>query len=98
MNIAAIRSKLPAKMRSGLFANGEISRRIREALRDATEPVAARAIVASAMTDKGLSPDDKPLRIGLTRSFLWALHRMHVSGAVRKEGHGLGARWGLPPD
>ena len=95
VNIGAIRSKQPAKSRSGLFANGEISRRIREALRDATEPVVAGAIVASAMTDKGLSPDDKPMRIALTRSFLWALHRMHVSGTVRKEGHGLGARWGL---
>lgn len=89
-----IAAKKPAR-RQRWFGNGEISRRIREALRDATEPVAAEAIVRAAMADKGLDPEDKAIRQELNRSFLWALHRLHVTGEVQKVGHGLGARWGF---
>jgi hypothetical protein len=59
MKPATIRAKAPAKGRSGYFANGEISKRCREAIRLADgEPVAAESIVRQAMTDKGLDPDD----------------------------------------
>ena len=95
-DIDSIKPKRPANRRSGLFGNGEISRRIREAIRDAVGPIAAEDVVRQAMIDKGLSPDDKMARQGLIRSFLWALHRMHVSGTVAKIGHGLGARWTAP--
>jgi hypothetical protein len=96
VKIGAIRAKQPAKARSGPFAPGEISKRCREALRDAKEPLAAETIVRAAMADKGLPVDDKAMRIAMIRSFLWALHRLHVEGQVQKVGHGLGARWALP--
>ncbi|MGA3401942.1 MAG: hypothetical protein ABSC95_22235 [Acetobacteraceae bacterium] len=96
---AAIRANLPPKGRSGLFANGEISRRCRDAIREARgEPVAAEAIVRQAIADKGLDPGDKTLRQDLVRRFLWALHRMQLAGTVRRVGKGLGARWALPND
>jgi hypothetical protein len=91
-----IRDRRPARGRSGLFANGEISRRVRAALRDATEPVSAEALVRQAIAEKGLDPEDKPMRQGMIRSFLWGLHRMQTAGTVRRLGKGLGARWPLP--
>jgi len=91
----AIPGKRPAS-RNGWFAAGEISRRIRDDLREAREPIAAEAIVRRAMVAKGLDPEDKMIRQQLNRSFLWALHRMQVSGTVQKTGNGLGAKWGLP--
>ena len=94
IKVSAIRAKQPAKERSGLFANGEISKRCREAIRRADgESVAAEDIVRQAMTDKGLDPEDGTIRRDLTRRFLWALHRMNVAGIISKVGHGLGARW-----
>jgi hypothetical protein len=90
-----IRNKRPAHQRSGLFANGEISRRVREALRDAQGPIATESIVRQAIADKGLDAEDKPARQAMIRSFLWALHRMQVAGTVRRVGRGLGARWVL---
>lgn len=95
-DIDGIKPKRPAGTRFGVFGNGEISRRVREAIRDAREPVAAEDIVRQAMTEKGLSPDDKHARQAIVRSFLWALHRMHVAGTVAKVGHGFGARWTAP--
>ena len=92
-----IRDKRPAKGRSGLFANGEISRRGRAALRDAVEPISAESVVRQAITDKGLDPEDKPMRQAMIRSFLWALHRMQTAGTVQRLGKGLGARWALGP-
>jgi hypothetical protein len=95
MTPAAIRAKAPVKGRSGYFANGEISKRCREAIRLAGgEPVAAESIVRQAMTDKGLDPEDAKLRRDMIRRFLWALHRMHVAGSVVRIGRGLGARCG----
>jgi hypothetical protein len=89
----SIKGKCCGGRRSGLFANGEISKRIREALRAETEPLSAEALVRQAMTDKGLDPDDKPSRQAMMKAFLWALHRMQVVGSVRRFGKGLGARW-----
>jgi hypothetical protein len=94
---AAIRAKAPVKGRSGYFANGEISKRCREAIRLACgEPVSAESIVRQAMSDKGLDPGDVKLRRDMIRRFLWALRRMQVTGAVVRIGRGLGARWGAP--
>ena len=97
INLSEIKNKRPAARWSDVFANGEISRRIREAvLRSGGEVVSADDIVRQTMTDKGLDPADGVLRSDLSKRFLGALHRMHVTGAIRKVGHGLGARWGLP--
>jgi hypothetical protein len=91
-----IRDKRPARGRSGLFANGEISRRVRTALRDASKPISAEALVRQTIADKGLDPEDKPMCQAMIRSFLWALHRMQTAGTVQRLGKGLGARWSLP--
>jgi len=77
VRVQAIRAKFPAKPRSSLFANGEISRRCREAVRDAGgEPVSAETIAVRAMTEKGLDPADRALRSDFIRRFLWALSRL----------------------
>jgi hypothetical protein len=91
----AIKDKRPYQ-RSGVFASGEISRRIRDMLRVAQEPLSAETFVRHAMTDKGMEPEDKTARQTLIRAFLWRLHRMHLAGAVTKIGHGIGVRWTLP--
>lgn len=98
VNLSEIKDKQPPHARrSDIFANGEISRRIREAVfRAGAEVVSAEDIVRQTMTDKGLDPADGVLRGDLSKRFLGALHRMHVTGAIRKVGHGLGARWGMP--
>jgi hypothetical protein len=93
-----IRNKRPTPRGAGVLAVGEISRRIRDALREASGPIMAESIVLRAMTEKGLDAEDKALRLGMVRSFVWSLQRMHVTGTVRKTGLGLGARWGAPED
>ena len=89
-----IRPKAPAAARSGFFANGEISRRCREAVRRANgDPVSAESIVRWTMAEKGLDPEDAKLRYNMNKRFLGALHRLHLASAIGKIGHGLGARW-----
>jgi hypothetical protein len=91
IKVATIRGKKPPT-KSSLFANGEISKRCREAIRRAGgDPVAAEDIVRQAMTDKGLDTGDRLARLKMNRSFLWALHRMHVAGTIAKVGHGAPA-------
>jgi hypothetical protein len=91
-----IRPKLPAVPRSSYFANGEITRRCREAIRDSSGPVSADDVAVKAMTDKSLDLADKKIRSDMIRRFLWAFQRLGVEGEARKIGNGLGARWTLP--
>jgi hypothetical protein len=92
--IKAIR---PSKPRSGLFEQGEMSRRCREAIRKAApEPVTTDSIVRQAMTDKGLDPQDEATRKDLTLRFLWSMQRMNVAGTIGKIGSGMNAVWMLP--
>ena len=89
-----IRPKAPAAARSGFFANGEISRRCREAVRRADgKQISAEEIVRWTMAEKGLDPEDAKLRYNMNKRFLGALHRLQMSGAIGKTGQGLGARW-----
>ena len=89
-----IRPKAPAAARSGFFANGEISRRCREAVRRADgKQISAEEIVRWTMAEKGLDPEDAKLRYNMIKRFLGALHRLQMSGAIQRFGHGLGARW-----
>ncbi|WP_428491809.1 hypothetical protein [Rhodopila sp.] len=93
-----IRPKAPAAARSGFFANGEISRRCREAVRRANgDPISAEDIVRWTMSEKGLDPEDAKIRYNMIKRFLGALHRLQMSGAIGKIGHGLGARWTRRP-
>ena|ERR1700678_1000808 len=93
-----IRNKKPTPKGSGLFAIGEISERIRTALREAEAPIVAETIVRRAMTEKGLDPEEKVVRLALVRSFVWSLQRMYVTGGVQKTGLGLGALWARLPE
>ena len=89
-----IRPKAPAAARSGFFANGEISRRCREAVRRADgKQISAEEIVRWTMAEKGLDPEDARTRYNMNKRFLGALHRLHMTRAIGKIGQGLGARW-----
>lgn len=94
---AAIRARRKTrKNRDGLFAEGEVSRRCRDFMRTAGDPVSADAIVRATMADKGLDVADDRLRQNILQRFLMALHRIHRAGQVEKIGHGLGTKWTLP--
>jgi hypothetical protein len=92
------RPKIPAAPRSHYFAMGEITRRRREALRDASGPIAAGDIARKAMVDKGLDPTNGKIRSDMIRRLLFALHRLAQEGSVIRMGHGFGARWSLPAE
>jgi hypothetical protein len=77
---------------------GEITRRCREALRDADGPISAEDIARKAMTDKGLDPEDGKIRSDMIRRLLYALHRLVEEGTVQRHGQGLGARWTAPTE
>ena len=94
-NLTQIKAR-KLRSRAGLFVTGEISRRTREALRDATAPLLASEIVQQVMIAKGLDPNDGPLRYAVTRSFWWCLYRMAKAGIFRKIGDGAATRWALP--
>jgi hypothetical protein len=90
-----VRPKRAAPPRSTYFAMGEISKRCREALRDAAAPISAEDIAVRAMQDKGLDLADRAIRSGMIRRLLWALDRLAKNGQAQRLGHGLGARWTL---
>jgi hypothetical protein len=90
-----IKAKHPARPRATFFAAGEISKRCRDALREATEPVSADEIATKAMGDKGLDAADQATRSDMARRLMWALHRLESAGQARKVGTGVGARWAL---
>jgi hypothetical protein len=92
----AAKPKFPAAPRSHYFAMGEITRRCREALRDATGPISAEDIARKAMMDKGLDVNDGAIRSDMIRRLLYALHRLNEEGTAKRNGQGMGARWTLP--
>jgi hypothetical protein len=91
-----VQPKRPAPPRSTYFAMGEITERCRNALREASTPIAADDIAVKARQDKGLDPTDKAIRSDMIRRLLWALHRLDAVGQAKRIGQGLGARWTLP--
>lgn len=94
-DVKHVRPKAPAPPRSTYFAMGEITRRCRDALREATGPIAAMDIAVTAMRDKGLDPADRAIRSDMIRRLLWTLHRLATEGQIERLGQGLGARWVL---
>jgi hypothetical protein len=90
-----IKPKRPVPARSGYFGHGEMTRRCREALRDAEEPIWADDMAAKIMADKGLDPDDRKLRSDFIVRVLWAMKRLRKAGTVQQIGSGLGSRWVL---
>ena len=75
-----IRAKHPAGPRATFFTAGAISKRCRDALREATEPVSADEIAVKAMTDKGLDVSGQAVRSDMGRRLIWALHRLVSAG------------------
>ena len=98
MVLDAIKPTYPMRLRSGYFAVGEVTRRCREALRDASEPVSAVDIAIRTMIDKGLDPEDRKLRSDFIIRILRALNRMLKKGKVQQIGSGVGSKWALPTD
>ena len=96
-NLSAIKARQPP-LAGTSFAPGEKARRIREALRVATEPLSADDIVGPLMVEKGLDPANAKLRGRLIQAVLNTLGNMRARGHVQKIGHGFGARWTAPAD
>jgi len=85
-----IKAKNPARPRATFFAAGEISKRCRDALREAAAPVSADEIAVTAMTDKGVDLSDHATRADMGRRLIWALHRLASAGQAQKVGTGAG--------
>jgi hypothetical protein len=82
-------------IRSAYFSRNEISRRIRDMLRE-RETVSADDVSVRAMLDKGLDPDnDRKLRADFTRRILVSFHDLLKTGEVERVGQGRGVRWKL---
>jgi len=92
-----VKAKQPARPRATFFAAGEISRRCRDALREAVGPVSADEIAVLAMGDKGLDQSDQAIRSDMARRLIWALHRLESAGQAQKVGAEVNARWALAP-
>jgi hypothetical protein len=93
-----VKAKHAPRPRATFFAAGEISKRCRDALRDAAGPVSADEIAVKAMGDKGLDVTDQAIRSDMARRLIWALHRLESAGQARKVGMGAGARWASVAD
>lgn len=78
------------------FAHGEISRRILDTLRE-KEPIEAIDVARKALADKGLSIEDRPVRIEFCRRISMQLQHMARKGVVERVGLGRGVRWRLAP-
>lgn len=80
--------------RSRHFVSGELSRRCRDAIREADGAgVTAEDIALQAMRDKGIPESNTELREDFTKRLLWTLNRFMLKGDVLKEGWGTAARW-----
>lgn len=95
-NMIMAKRQVAKFVRSVHFADGELTKRCQDALREADGGmVTTDAIVWRAMQDKGLNLKDADLRADFGRRFTWTLTAMLGRGKVRKVGSGSGAKWGL---
>jgi hypothetical protein len=81
--------------RMAYFAKGEVSRRVYDALREGT--TAANELAEAAMTEKGISEDDRHVRRDFVNRFHNMLHHMRRRGQTEKIGNRKGVRWKLAP-
>ena len=87
---------IPAKkMRQGdlWFAQGELSRRVLDALRRAGEPIRAPDLVRAVMIDKGLDPGDRPSFARVQWKIRDTLKRLNKRGLLALDGVGHGVLW-----
>jgi hypothetical protein len=78
--------------RAGYFKRGELSRLVREALRDAGKPLAAGEIAASVIAAKQF-PDTAHLAI--TKMIITRLVTLAGHGEIAKTGKTRDARWAI---
>jgi hypothetical protein len=84
----------PRKVKNRYFAHNELSRLVREALRDANRSLSAGEITATIIASKGFPEASHAAVSNMVLSRLSVLAR---AGDVAKTGNTRGARWGLQP-
>jgi hypothetical protein len=85
----------PKKIRQAdlWFAQGELSRRVLDALRRAGEPIRAPDLVRAVMIDKGLDPGDRPSFARVQWKIRDTLKRLNKRGLLAPDGVGHGVLW-----
>jgi hypothetical protein len=81
-----------ATRRGAYFKRGELSRLVREALRDARKPLAAGEIAAGIVAAKQFPEAAHP---GIAKMVLCRLRALGKEGAVAKSGTTRDSRWGI---
>jgi hypothetical protein len=85
----------PLHRRSRYFASGEVLKRCRDALREASGPLASVEIADILMAAKNISKDDPQIRRYIADSVLPVMRRLVKRGAAVKSGKGPTTRWGI---
>jgi hypothetical protein len=75
------------------FEQGELSRRVLDALRRAGEPIRPPALVRAVMIDKGLDPADRPSFARVQWKVRDTLTRLNKRGLLASDGVGHGVFW-----
>jgi len=75
------------------FEQGELSRRVLDALLRAGEPIRAPNLVRAVMIDKGLDPADRPSFVRVQWKVRDTLNRLNKRGLLASDGAGHGVLW-----
>jgi len=75
------------------FEQGELSRRVLDALRRAGEPIRAPDLVRAVMIDNGLDPADRPSFVRVQWKVRDTLNRLNKRGLLASDGAGHGVLW-----
>ena len=75
------------------FEQGELSRRVLDALRRVGEPIRAPDLVRAVMIDKGLDPADRPSFVRVQWKVRDTLNRLNKRGLLASDGAGHGVLW-----
>jgi hypothetical protein len=75
------------------FEQGELSRRVLDALRRAGEPIRAPDLVRAVMIDKGLDPADRQSFARVQWKVRDTLNRLNRRGLLVPDGAGHGVLW-----
>lgn len=85
----------PLHRRSRYFASGEVLKRCRDALREATGPLSSVEIADILMAAKNISKDDPQIRRYIADSVLPVMRRLVKRGIATKTGNGPTTQWGI---
>ena len=75
------------------FEQGELSRRVLDALRRVGEPIRAPDLVRAVMIDKGLDPADRPSFVRVQWKVRDTLNPLNKRGLLASDGAGHGVLW-----